>query len=141
MFIISFAIVYSACFLNFIVYDQHQSYIKHALPTPIIIMMRKRRAFLISLKGREELPELLYVVVCIIMVLFLGTLGIVESLVYSYMLVVMLGKHVEVIGVESDIKVVVIAGLYLRDFRAIKRIQGESILCYNTFTGEVSIGG
>ncbi len=64
---------------------------------------------MISLKGREELPELLYVVVCIIMVLFLGTLETVESLVYSYMLVVMLCEHVEVVGVEGDGEVIVIA--------------------------------
>lgn len=60
------------------------------------------------------------------------------------MLVIVLGEHVEVIGVEGDVEVVVVAGLYLSHevvALVLQRTELELVLRHDVFTGEVGIGG
>lgn len=61
------------------------------------------------------------------------------------MLVVVLGEDVEVVGVERDVEVVVVAGLDLMIFSSRTAehyfIKGEMVLCRHALAGKVSIGG
>lgn len=74
----------------------------------------------------------------------LGTLKSLGSLVYCYMLVVVLGEYIQVIWVEGDFEVVVVASIELGNRIAtgiLQRAEFELVLRYYAFAGEVGIGG